>query len=649
MCGFTGLYTAREDVRRDLGPAVGRMAATLNHRGPDDGGLWADPERGVGFGFRRLSILDLSPLGHQPMASPSGRYTVMHNGEIYNYREVRGTLEGLGYRFRGNSDTEVAAAAFEEWGVERAVTRFVGMFANAVWDAETGSLTLVRDRMGIKPLFVYHEPGYLSFGSELKALIAGPRFDRSIDRDAVADYLRFLYFPAPSTVFRRVRKLPPGHLLTISDPSGPLPESRAWWSAEDQALHGAAAPLDLSADEAAEELETLLSDAVRMRTVADVPLGAFLSGGIDSSTVVALLCRESTSAVRTFSVAFDVEEHNEAESAAAVARHLDCDHRELHVSAREALDVVPRLPDIYDEPFADPSGIPTYLISSLAREHVTVALSGDGGDELFGGYNRHTLGAGLFPRLLRVPPAARRLAAAGIGAGSASAWGEANRVIQPLVPQAYRQRLAGVKIRKFGDLLSCDSSEQMYRSLVSVWRDPDRLVEGGAGRDRSLETAFGRPELDLLGRMLLCDQTGSLADDQLTKVDRASMAASLEVRVPILDHRIVEWSWRLPSDLKVSERLGKRVLRDVLYRHVDRPLVDRPKVGFSVPLAEWLRGPLATWAEDLLAEDTLASGDVLRPTPVREAWSAFRSGRDELALGLWGVLVFQAWQQRWIA
>ena len=641
MCGFAGLFQRLGAGESELLHWAGAMAATLIHRGPDDAGCWAKPEVGVSFGFRRLAIIDLSPNGHQPMSSASGRYTMVFNGEVFNHRELRRELAGMGATFRGHGDSEVILAAFERWGIEPAVTRFVGMFAMAVWDAERRELTLIRDRLGIKPLFVYAEPGYVSFASELRALRAGPRFDPTLDVEAATAYLRYLYVPAPATIFRRARKLLPGHLLAIRDPDAPLPEARPYWSVNEVAQAGTSAPFDLPDADAVEEFDRLLTEAVQLRMEADVPLGALLSGGVDSSTVVAVMQAAASERVRTFTIGFDQPEHDESAHAREIARYLGTDHTELRVDGRDALALVPHLPDMLDEPLADPSYIPTYLVCRLARRHVTVALTGDGADELLGGYNRYIAGARVIGWTARWPRALRRLAAASLGSLSPEKWDRLHGTMAP--------RLAGTKLRKLGRMLENDGVEARYRALLSAWRDPAALVEGGRERpersDASFEQSEDRPEL--MEWMMLADQGSYLPDDLLAKVDRASMAVSLEARVPLLDHRLVEFSWRLPRRFKVRDGRGKWILRQALYRRVPRELVDRQKVGFTVPTAAWLRGPLRDWASDLLSPSRLCRLGLVRAEPLQHAWARFCAGDGEDAVGLWAALLLTAWQERW--
>src|SRR5262245_61391236 len=649
MCGLTGLFQKRGAGEDELFHRVGVMAATLAHRGPDDAGRWAEAEAGLAFGFRRLAIIDLSPNGHQPMSSSHGRYTMVFNGEVFNHRELRRELEGTGATFRGHGDSEVILAAFERWGVEPAVKRFVGMFAIAVWDAQRRELTLIRDRLGIKPMFVYAEPGYVSFASELRALRAGPRFDDALDIEAVTAYLRYLYVPAPATVFRRARKLLPGHLLTISDPDAPLPESRPYWSVDEVARTVASMRCDLTDVDAVEEFDRLLTEAVRLRMEADVPLGALLSGGVDSSTVVAVMQGAASERVRTFTIGFDQPEHDESAHAREIARYIGTNHTELRVDGRDALALVPHLPEILDEPLADPSYIPTYLVCRLARRHVTVALTGDGGDELFAGYNRYIAGSRVISRTSRWPRGLRRLAATGIRGLSPEKWDRLHGALTPVLSRHARTRLAGHKLRKLGRMLESEGEKAGYRALLSAWHEPAELVVGGRERLERSDALFeqGEDRLDLMERMMLADQGSYLPDDLLAKVDRASMAVSLEARVPLLDHRLVKFSWRLPRRFKVRDGRGKWILRQALYRRVPPALVDREKVGFTVPTADWLRGPLREWASDLLEPSRLTRLGLLRADPLRQAWNRLCSGDGDDALGLWAALLLTGWQERW--
>ena len=649
MCGLAGIFTARGLSQEALRSAVTRMAAPIAHRGPDDSGAWLDAENGIALGFRRLAIIDLSEQGHQPMLSASGRYVMTFNGEVYNHAELRRELETARHHFRGHSDSEVILAGFERWGIDIAVRRFVGMFAIALWDCELRQLHLIRDRLGIKPLFVFHRPGIVLFGSELKALVAGPGFERALDPAALTAYLRYLYVPAPRTIYRNVFKLLPGHILTVGDVTRTLAASRPYWSVEEVAQRGSTTPFTGTDTEAISQGEQLLLESTRLRMQADVPLGAFLSGGIDSSTIVALMQVSAHQPVKTFTIGFDVGEHNEAPHAARVAKHLGTEHTELMVTADDALNLVPRLPEMFDEPLADPSQLPTFLVSQMARREVTVALSGDGGDEVFGGYNRYTYGERVLRRTLRTPALVRRLVAAGIDRLSPDSWDKVARATSSVLPKTLRHRLPGEKLHKISRLLRADTPADMYRSLLSAWQEPETLVVGAGRLSGVLDRVMGDgAKLSLVDQMMLVDQVGYLADDLLAKVDRASMAVSLEVRVPILDHRVVEFAWQLPRAMKIRNGQGKWLLRQILYRYVPPALVDRPKVGFSVPIDSWLRGALRPWGDDLLASGQLDRSDVLRPDRVREAWRRFQSGRGGTGLGLWAVLVFRAWEEHWL-
>lgn len=645
MCGFAGVFLGDQAEAGRAGALAARMSETLVHRGPDDSGTWESPCQRVGLGFRRLAIVEITELGHQPMRSATGRYTMVFNGEVYNYREIRAELPDRS--FRGGSDTEVILAAFEEWGLESALQRFVGMFAIALWDEVEGRLHLVRDRLGLKPLYYTQAGGVLAFGSELKALVEVPGLERRVDPEALETFLRYLYVPAPLTIYQGVRKLLPGHILSTDSATG-IPRIQEYWSPETARAVGAADPFTGSEEEAVDELERLLQDSVRLRLRADVPLGAFLSAGVDSTTVVSLMQKASSRPVRTFSVAFEVAEHNEADVAAEIAAHLGTDHTELLMTGDEALGVVSHLPEIFDEPHADTSQIPQYLLCSKARAEVTVALSGDGGDEIFGGYHRYIDGVGLLGRLEGVPRPLRRAAAAGISTLSPDSWDRLFKVAGPALPSSMTRRLPGEKLAKLARILPGESVEDMYRTLVSGWPEGGIPVAKPGGDGGRLHQILRESGGSLLDRMMLADQLVYLPDDQLAKVDRTSMAVSLEVRVPMVDHRLVEYSWRLPHRLKTRDGIGKYVLRQVLYRHVPRELVERPKMGLSVPLAEWLRGPLRDWAEELLDRRKLEEQGELNADAVHRAWARIQGGRREESLGMWAVLQFLAWRRRWL-
>jgi asparagine synthase (glutamine-hydrolysing) len=626
------------------------MAELLEHRGPDDAAGWADPSGRVALAFRRLAILDLSSAGRQPMASPSGRYIMVFNGEVYNFEALRASLGIPRGEYRGGSDSEVLLAAVERLGVEAALPRLIGMFALALWDRRDEELWLIRDRLGIKPLYLGRAGSGIAFASELGALTRAPGIDLELDPAALESYLRYLYVPGRATPFRDVRKVPPGHYVRIRDPGAPLPEPVAYWSLDEVRSAGAASrrssPATGDGDAAAvDELEALLSDAVRLRLIADVPVGALLSGGIDSSLVVALMQRASARPVRTFTVGFQGTEHDEAAHARAVARHLGTEHTELPVSGRDALALVPELAGIFDEPLANPSQIPTQLVSRLARQSVVVALSGDGGDELFAGYNRYTAGPGAARRLARLPTVPRRWLGRALQSLAAPAWDRVARA----TPGNGRFRLVGQKVHKLARMMEAADAPEMYRVLLSVRDDPARLLNAPAGASADpIRGMLARAAAPLaLDDLLHLDQAFYLPDELLHKVDRASMSVSLEMRVPILDHRVVERSWALPDRFKIRDGETKWILRQILDRHVPRALIDRPKTGFSVPVEDWLAGPLRPWAEDLLLSASPARDALFRRAELAGAWKSFVGGRTETALALWSVVMLEAWRRHW--
>jgi asparagine synthase (glutamine-hydrolysing) len=624
------------------------MCARISHRGPDDLGVWSDPESGLTLGHRRLSIVDLSPQGHQPMISTSGRYVVVFNGEIYNHLELRAGLEPQSWR--GHSDTETLLACFERHGIEASLPLLVGMFAIAVWDRHERALTLARDRLGEKPLYFGTLPsGDFVFGSELRALEAHPRFDSEIDRDAIADLLQYSCIGAPRSIYTHVRKLEPGSWMTL--PLSRQVRSGRYWDLTEIAAAGVqrAAGSTLDDADAVDELERLLGQSVRGQIMADVPVGAFLSGGVDSSAVVALMTRHSSTRVRTFSIGFSEPGFDEAEFAKAVASHLGTQHTEHYVTEADALAVVEKLPELYDEPFADPSQIPTYLVSQMARRDVTVALSGDAGDELFAGYNRYRLASRTWHSLQRFPLPLRRGAAAAALAISPASWDRLFGLPNALLPARRHIGNAGDKVHKFATrVMRAPTQLAMYESLLSHWDEVERVVPGASERRPRVEALAGTLRTDSAGvdRMCLADQLGYLADDILVKVDRAAMSVSLETRVPLLDHRIVEFAWGIPLHQKLRGTESKWLLRQVLYRHVPRALIERPKRGFGVPLEHWLRGPLREWAEDLLQESRLRAEGFLDASAVRVRWLEHLSGQRNWQYALWNVLMFQAWLSR---
>jgi asparagine synthase (glutamine-hydrolysing) len=628
------------------------MTEAIAYRGPDASGIWSCARAGVAFGHRRLSILDLSDAGAQPMKSACGRLTVTFNGEIYNHLDIRAELEAFGAapNWRGHSDTETVLAAIRQWGVAATLSRMIGMFAFALWDAEARTLTLCRDRFGEKPLYYGWCGQDLVFGSELKALAAHPDWAPSLDRAALTAFMRYSYVPSPATIWRGIRKLPPASFLTFPADAAlsALPQPQPYWSLREQVI--AAQDMRINHEnEAISELERLLSIAVKRQCLSDVPLGAFLSGGIDSSTIVALMQAQASQPVRTFSIGFAEGGYNEAEEARKVASHLGTAHTELYVDARTAMDVIPNLPRMYDEPFADSSQIPTHLVAQLARQHVTVALSGDAGDELFGGYNRHVWGGQLNARLARLPAPLRRALGALLGAIAPEPAGTIANALQPLLPSRFKVRHAGDQVAKLARLVGADSFDQMYRALCSIDRDPLLTVPGGEehGGWAAEEMAGINAPIDSLDRMTLADSLSYLTDDILQKVDRAAMAVALETRVPFLDKDVVEFAARVPPGMKVRDSRGKWLVRQVLDRHVPRALIERPKTGFSIPLDDWLRGPLKSWAGDLLSPARLARRGLFEPKRVARMLDEHMTRRHNHAYWLWNVLMAEAWADTW--
>jgi asparagine synthase (glutamine-hydrolysing) len=644
MCGFAGFHSPDSADAALLESVAGSMGLALAHRGPDDSGTWVDPGCGIALAHRRLAIIDLSPAGHQPMRSADGRYVIAFNGEIYNFAWIREELERSGTApvWRGHSDTEVLLASISAVGLERTLERVVGMFAFVLWDSMERTLFLARDRLGEKPLYYGRAGRSFVFGSELKALRAHPHWDAQIDRGALALFMRYSYVPAPYSIYRGIFKLLPGHVLTLR-PGGGEPSIAPYWSAQAIAERGFAGPFPNDAEALGNDLDALLRDAVRKQMVSDVPLGAFLSGGIDSSTVVALMQAQSDRPVRTFTIGFHESGYDEAKHAAAIARHLGTDHTELYVTPRQAMDVIPRLPVIYDEPFADSSQIPTHLVAQLARSQVTVALSGDGGDELFAGYNRYLFADRLWSRLSRLPVPVRRSLAGALTSLGPRRWNSLLRPLLSLAPTRFRVGLPGDKIHKLASVLAHESVDSLYRELVSHWASPRQVVLTESEPSTPLDSSTDLALADPVARMMLLDLITYLPGDILTKVDRAAMAVSLETRIPLLDHRVVEFAWRVPLAAKLDSSGTKSLLRKVLYRYVPPELVDRPKMGFGVPIDDWLRGPLREWAEDLLDEARLRREGFLNPEPIRQRWQQHISGQRSWHYPLWNVLMFQSW------
>ena len=634
MCGIAGYWSPK---RRASTTLLAAMTDRIAYRGPDDRGAWVDAEAGIALGHRRLAIIDLSPAGHQPMLSASGRYVLSYNGEIYNHRELRAELEtaGAAPAWRGHSDTEVMVAGFDHWGITGTLERLNGMFAFVLWDRARRTLLLARDRMGEKPLYYGRHSDSFLFGSELKAITAHPDFVGELDRDALAAFLRYNYVPAPHSIWRGIAKLPPAHYVEISDGGRTIGAPVPYWDFSAVAVAGATDPLP-GGPELLDELERLLKDSVLRRMGADVALGAFLSGGVDSTLIVALMQAQSTRKVKTFTIGFADQAYDESPFANAVAAHLGTDHQALRVDPADALALVPELPRIWDEPFSDSSQIPTHLVSRLARGQVKVALSGDGGDELFGGYNRYVLAPRLMAMSDRLGPHLSAMVAglARSRAGLAAASGFAR-----LLPASRRPLGLADRLPKIGHAMEAGSVDELYRRLVSHCADPERLVRGG----REPDAGTAAPDFpDLRQAMMHADALTYLPDDILVKVDRASMAVSLEARAPYLDHRVVEYAWRMPMDAKIRDGVGKHPLRALIDRYVPRQLMERPKMGFGLPISSWLTGALRDWAEALLDEGRLRREGFFEPTAVRALWAEQlrRGGRH---YELWDILMFQAW------
>jgi asparagine synthase (glutamine-hydrolysing) len=649
MCGIAGCLGSPLEADA-LHQALRHALDAIRHRGPDGEGIHVDSARGLGLGHRRLAIVDLSPAGHQPMQDASGRLTLAFNGEIYNHQDLRTELDHQTagcIRWRGHSDTETLLAGFSHWGVESTLRRAIGMFAIALWNNDEGTLTLARDRLGEKPLYIGRVGGTLLFGSDLASLRGWPGFQPRLNRESVARFLERGWVPGPGTIYEDFQKLPPGHLLTVRAGSdhATWSASRPYWSAMDVVRDARQLQTPATYEEAVDGLEDLLRKAIGRQMIADVPLGAFLSGGIDSSVVVSLMQAQSVRPVKTFSIGFHEKAFDEAEHARRVALHLGTEHTELYVAADDALQLVPRLAATFSEPFADASQLPTMLLSELTRRHVTVALSGDGGDELFGGYNRHRAANGLWRQLQAAPTGLRSFLAAGLSAVTPEGWDRAYQLISAALPARMRMRLPGAKLHKLAAVLRSPDTLSFYLGLTAPGR-PLGLAAGiGPQRMPMLEdVAEG---LSPAEQMMLMDALSYLPDDVLVKVDRSTMATGLEGRAPLLDHTIFEYAWSLPLDFKIAEGQGKRVLRSVLDRHVPRTLIDRPKMGFTSPIDGWLRGALRDWAEALLDPRHLAGDEWLDATIVRTLWERHQRGQADHSLPLWNVLMFQAWREQW--
>ena len=641
MCGICGIWDPSASGQ-DVFDALPNMTSAIRHRGPDDVGTWALPDSGVAFGHRRLSIIDLSCEGHQPMTSVDGRYTTVFNGEIYNYLEIRRELSDAGFSFRGSSDTEVMLTAAVKWGVEETLRRMSGMFALAIWDKTRSKLHLVRDRIGEKPLYYGWTGGVFLFGSELKALRAHPRWQGTVDRDALTLMLRYGYVPAPYSIYQGIRKLRPGTMMTFDKVHREGVET-PYWRALDY-IREPSAEISPSDGEAVSGLDSVLRTVITQQMISDVPLGAFLSGGIDSSLIVGIMQSVSPRPVRTFTIGFEETEFNEAVYAKQVARHIGTDHTELYVTPREALDVIPNLPGLYDEPFADSSQVPTFLVAHLARQHVTVSLSGDGGDELFGGYPRYPLAKAMWNAIRWLPYPMRGGLGRLLESPSPQRWDSVLERLRAALPKGVRTDATGDRVHKLAGYLRAASTDEMYVGLVSQWHSPEDVVIGGTELPTLLTSdTSGRDSWNLLTRLMYLDLISYLPDDILVKVDRATMAVSLESRAPFLDRRIVEFALGLPLGLKIRDGESKWILRRVLEKYVPSKLIDRPKMGFGIPIDRWLRGPLKAWAGDLLAPDRLKREGYFRPEAITRKWNEHQTGNRNWHRHLWAVLMFQAW------
>jgi asparagine synthase (glutamine-hydrolysing) len=637
MCGIVGLWAPNSTVSEE---SIKFLTQKLNHRGPDSQGTWIGDSGKLAFGHARLSILDLSPAGHQPMHSSCGRYTMVFNGEIYNHLELRRKLDGP---WIGSSDTETLLRAIQTWGVKKTLESSVGMFAIALYDSTEQQLILARDRFGEKPLYYGWQGDTFYFASELKSISAHPKFIKRESREALTLLLRHNYIPAPFSIYEDIFKLEQGTYLVFNREGRKVQES--YWSFEQQLERAQKNPFTGSFAEASSILEEKLKATIKQQMLSDVPLGAFLSGGVDSSAIVALMQAQSDRPVKTFTIGFHEKQFNEAEFAKSVALHLKTDHTEVYIDPNQALDFIPRLHEIYCEPFADSSQLPTLLVSKIARQHVTVSLSGDAGDEVFGGYNRYFIASRLWEKTRRLPLSLRKGLAGSITSLSPDRWNRLIKLLDPLLPPSLQFRSPGEKAYKVATILKSRNEKEVYRHLVSLWLEPDKIVKGVREPETFMTRGF-KTELDSFEHwMMAMDTMTYMPDDILVKVDRAAMASSLETRVPFLDHSIVEFAWSLPLDFKIHQGRGKRILRDVLYRHIPRELIERPKTGFGVPLGAWLRGPLKEWAHDLLSEQKLKDGDFFEVVPIQKMWQEHLENKNDWNYHLWCVLMFQAWRQ----
>ena len=647
MCGIAGYFTVQKQrAYEEMEQITKRMINTLQHRGPDGFGVWIDIDKGICLGHRRLAIIDLSSNGQQPMISSSGRYVITFNGEIYNFQELRHELKLVSdISFRGYSDTEVMLAAFDVWGVEKALKRFIGMFAFALWDRQEHLLYLARDRMGEKPLYYgWMGPTFL-FGSDLAALCAHPEFKKEIDQDVLSLYLRHQYVPAPYSIYKDIFKLPQGTYLSINlNEQFSTLEPTPYWSAEKMIFDAKEAYHLESEEEAIHKLDGLLRNVIDQQMISDVPTGVFLSGGIDSSTIAALMQQLSTQSVKTFTIGFNIEGYNEAVHAKEVANYLGTNHTELYVTPEQVLEVIPKLPSLYNEPFSDSSQIPTFLVSELARTKVTVSLSGDGGDELFGGYNRYYWVNEVWNKMAWAPSRVRRFISSLLTSVSPQSLDTMYSFFAPVFSGKWKQMLPGEKLYKLAEVITAESPKAMYCDLISLWKHPALISKGATEPMTIINNSGCWPDLENITEwMMYMDMMTYLPDDILVKVDRASMGKSLEVRAPFLDHRVVEFSWKLPLNMKMRNHQGKWILRQVLYQYVPKHLIERPKMGFSIPIHVWLRGPLREWAENLLDQKKLDDGGLFDSGLIRRKWEEHISGRYNWQHYLWNILMFQAW------
>lgn len=637
MCGLTGFLNTK--LNGDLEPIITKMTNCLIHRGPDEGAVWLDTQDAIALGHRRLAILDRSSAGRQPMHSHSDRYVIVYNGELYNYPTIKKQLQQKGHQFIGRSDTEVLLTSIEEYGIEHTLHTISGMFAFALWDKKEKNLTLARDRLGEKPLYYGLINDTLVFGSELKAILAYPMMQKNISRNSVELLMRYGYIPQPNSIYDNIVKLPPGTYITLQkNKLTLLPAPKEYWSALQVAQNGISNPLLIKDSEAIEQTDNLLNTIIKTRMISDVPIGTFLSGGVDSSLIAALMQANSENPIKTFTIGFSDKQYNEAEYAKAIAQHLGTDHTEFYVEPSDALAVIPKLATIYDEPFADSSAIPTFLVSQLTKQQVSVCLSGDGGDELFGGYNRYLLAKNLWNKMAIMPYPIRLIAKKVLLSVSPTRW---NQVLQFI-----NLSMIGDKLHKFAESMTAKSPELLYQHLISQWPQPEKIILSSSKNYSQNPILLAVEEMDFIEKMMITDSISYLPDDIMTKVDRAGMAVSLESRAPYLDHQLFEFIWQLPLHMKIRNRNNKWLLRQVLSRYIPNQFFERPKMGFGVPLAEWLRGPLRDWAETLLNKKLMEQQGFFQTKPILDKWQEHLSGKRNWQYQLWTVLMFQAWMSQ---